>query len=90
MTDARTITEFRDIAADIAEWVHKHGIVQNGLKVTIEFATEEDAARAAFYVKSEFERDSLAPDVRSPGFPKFKAHGISFVLAAATPPGEAG
>ena len=77
---------FRDIAGDLAEWVHSHGIVQNGLKVTIEFVTEEDAARAAFYVKREFEADSLVPDVRTPGFPKFKAHGISFELVAKAPP----
>lgn len=73
---------FKDIAGELAEWIHSHGIVQNGLKVTIEFVTEDDAGRAAYYVKREFEEHSLVPDIRSPGFPNFKAHGIDFTLAA--------
>lgn len=45
--------------------------------------------RAAYYVKREFERDTLVPDIHKPGSMTFKAHGISFAFLSPPPNPEA-
>ena len=70
----------KDVAQAFHYWMSRHGIERHGVKVTIEFPTEREAARAAFFVKHEFEEGSLIPDVRSPGLWNFRACGFDFEL----------
>ena len=72
--------DMNEVAGTLRSWLDKHSIGGDVVKVRIEFDTELNAARAAYYVKREFERDSLLPDVELPGFRTFKSFGIGFEI----------